>query len=73
MKILIIEDELEAVRHNITGGIIEISATQHQLIIANTGNDQDVNPDVIFRRFAEASGLPDSLGLGLAIIKKICN
>jgi len=72
INILILNLLKNAVRHNLKGGTIDLAIEQHQFIIGNTGNEQDVNPDEMFKRFAKATGQPESLGLGLAIIDKIC-
>ncbi len=62
-----------AIRHNITGGDLIIELSKERLEIANSGSPLQMNPDMLFRRFHKASSSPESLGLGLAIVQKICN
>jgi signal transduction histidine kinase len=61
-----------AVRHNITGGHIHTELTERFLIISNTGIDQPLDSDRIFRRFYKNSHQSENNGLGLSIIKQIC-
>ncbi len=61
-----------AIRHNITGGTIEIVLQPEQLIIRNSGPEPAVPPTQFFDRFRKGSNESDSTGLGLAIIKEIC-
>jgi len=61
-----------AIRHNITGGDLIIELTKHQFIIANSGPPLKMDPEMLFKRFHKSSSSPESLGLGLAIVQKIC-
>lgn len=61
-----------AVRHNYSGGEISVRLDARSLEIKNTGEPLKGNPEDIFRRFKKASDNPDSLGLGLSIVKRIC-
>lgn len=60
-----------ASKHNIPGGQINISLTQKNLIITNTGEDKEI-AKAFFNRFGKSQS-SDGLGLGLALIKQICN
>jgi signal transduction histidine kinase len=62
-----------AIRHNIFGGKISIELTKHSLIIVNSGNVLSVSPEKLFERFLKASPSGDSAGLGLSIVKQICD
>ena len=62
-----------AIKHNIEGGFIKILLTRKSLSITNSGNRLDENPNELFSRFKKLSNRSDSLGLGLAIAKKICD
>jgi signal transduction histidine kinase len=62
-----------AVRHNITGGDIHTALTEKSLTISNTGIDQPLDSDRIFRRFYKNSQQNENNGLGLSIIKQICD
>lgn len=60
-----------AVRHNVENGKIKIELNRERLIISNTGNDPEVEPDQLFERFRKADPSSESIGLGLSIIKRI--
>jgi signal transduction histidine kinase len=59
-----------AINHNITRGRISILMHSASLRICNTGEDNSLTNETIFNRFV--SGNPKSCGLGLAIVRKIC-
>ena len=60
-----------AVRHNREGGSITIKLSAHTLVIANSGEPLNVEPQDLFVRFKKNDASKDSLGLGLAIVKSI--
>jgi len=60
-----------AIMHNIKGGVINIYYKSNTLQINNTGNKLDVDGD-IFKRFVRSMN-KESLGIGLSIVKKICD
>jgi signal transduction histidine kinase len=62
-----------AIRHNIKGGTIELSTGQNTFSIKNTGPVLDFDPNVLFNRFVKFSTTSESLGIGLSIVKKICD
>lgn len=62
-----------AIRHNIHNGYINISYSNHQLEIHNSGKALDVHPDELFHRFRKNSSHPQSLGIGLSVVKRICD
>lgn len=58
--------------HNLEiGGVVEISVKDNEVIIANTGKDHNLKND-IFERFQTAKKSENSIGLGLSIVKRIC-
>ena len=59
-----------AVNHNIAGGIINISIRPGFLRICNNGENNELTGSNIFDRFV--SGNQKSPGLGLAIVRQIC-
>ncbi len=71
-EILLVNLIKNAVRHNITGGDLIIELSKHRLEIANSGPPLQMDPELLFKRFHKASSSPESLGLGLAIVQKIC-
>jgi two-component system, OmpR family, sensor kinase len=59
-------------RHNFSGGEIEIVLTQDHFLIRNTGREQEFTNETIFLRFNKGKYNPESIGIGLALVKKIC-
>lgn len=62
-----------AVKHNVQSGLIRISLNKNFIEISNTGDTKTVNPEEFFKRFRKANSGSDSLGIGLSIVKKICD
>lgn len=71
-EILITNLITNAIKHNIEGGTIEIILNKYHLSIINTGSALSSKPSELFERFRKDQVSSDSLGLGLSIIKKIC-
>lgn len=63
---------INAVRHNRAGGTIRLVLDERCLMIANTSDEQALNPELIFNRFYRPSEKTKGNGLGLAIVKAIC-
>jgi signal transduction histidine kinase len=62
-----------AIRHNIPGGDIHTELESRSLRISNTGPDEALDAGRIYRRFYRNGGHMDSNGLGLSIVKQICD
>jgi hypothetical protein len=62
-----------AIRHNINRGEITIRLDSDCFSIKNTGEKIDFNPEVLFERFNKLSKNSESLGIGLSLVKKICD
>jgi len=62
-----------AIKHNLENGQIEIILSNKKFIISNTGNLLITPANSLFERFKKASNKNNSIGLGLAIAKKITN
>lgn len=62
-----------AVRHNIQKGSIEIELTHDSFTISNTGNKLSYDANLLFNRFLKHKSNSESLGIGLSIVKKICD
>jgi signal transduction histidine kinase len=60
-----------AVRYNITKGFIKCHINDHYLEISNSGLQLNTDPELLFRRFYKGSDNPQSVGLGLSIVRKI--
>lgn len=61
-----------AIRHNFEKGSIKIHLTNRHLTIENTGEPVRIPTDQLFVRFKKNSQSSDSAGLGLSIVKRIC-
>ncbi|ABG59981.1 sensor histidine kinase [Cytophaga hutchinsonii] len=63
-----------AIKHNIEdAGTITITLSKDMLEISNTGNELPVEAERMFERFLKSSTSEMSVGLGLSIVKKICD
>ncbi len=71
-QILISNLITNAIKHNITDGSIDITLTENKLVVRNTGTTLSCGPDELFERFKKDKVNSESLGLGLSIVKKIC-
>ena len=72
-EILIVNLLINAIKHNIEKGSVTIELNKTYLSIANTGKRLNTNPAIYFERFKKESASNDSMGLGLSIVKKICD
>ncbi len=70
-EILITNLLKNAIVHNVTGGIVEITIQPSAFIVANTGMSKTLNSEKLFRRFYKDSAEKGSTGLGLPIVKAI--
>jgi signal transduction histidine kinase len=61
-----------AIKHNIENGEIKVELLPGNLKISNTGAILHNNPIELFERFKKDKSASESLGLGLSIVKKIC-
>ena len=61
-----------AIRHNIIKGQINILLDENSLVISNTGKPFLGDPMSLFGRFKKGDTDAPSQGLGLSIVKKIC-
>lgn len=62
-----------AIRHNVKAGFIHIEVNKKELVISNSGNTVSFEPEEMFGRFRKNSQHPQSLGIGLSIVKRICD
>jgi signal transduction histidine kinase len=61
------------VRHGQTMGCVSIELTPEALTLQNTGNPLPFADNLLFNRFVKDPARPDSTGLGLALVKQICD
>lgn len=64
---------LNAIKHNNPGGKLHIELNRNKLEIRNTGNEPHLKTEELFERFRKDSTSIDSIGLGLSIVKSICD
>ena len=62
-----------AIRHNYTNGLIEIEIESNAITITNTGEPLTIKEHELFMRFKKNNASTESLGLGLSIVKSICD
>ncbi len=63
-----------AIKHNVEqDGLIHVKLSTGELEISNTGKSITSSPDQLLERFKKDSTNGDSLGLGLSIVKNICD
>ncbi|EAY29243.1 sensor histidine kinase [Microscilla marina] len=62
-----------AIRHNYQGGEIIVGLTHNVLKINNTGTTDGIKGEAMFERFKKGNNANNSVGLGLSIVKKICD
>ena len=73
LEILITNLLNNAIKHNLSKeGFIKVYLQNNQLIIENSGKTLNYKPELLFARFKKGNQSSSSLGLGLAIIQKIC-
>lgn len=61
-----------AIRYNQEEGFISIAIKNRTVTIANPGEELNVSPTTLFKRFRRQSDVEESLGLGLSIVQRIC-
>jgi signal transduction histidine kinase len=72
IDILILNLIKNAIRHNFDNGKLYIRLGNDSLEISNTGPKHDIPADQLFNRFVKTHNTSESLGLGLSLVKKIC-
>jgi signal transduction histidine kinase len=60
-----------AVRYNTDKGFIKVHIDEKYLIISNKGLSLNIDPELLFKRFQRGTDNPQSVGLGLSIVRKI--
>lgn len=62
-----------SIEHNEKGGLIEIELDDKILTISNTGKELNINPEKLFDKYVRFGDSKKSTGIGLSIVKEICN
>jgi len=73
-KLLLTNLLSNAIKYNLPEqGMIEIKLAHHEFTIANSGKNSDADLNQYFTRFKKSSINNNSIGLGMSIVKKICD
>jgi two-component system OmpR family sensor kinase len=62
-----------AIRHNLPNGCIKLTLSSSKLLIRNMGKPPLVPTEQLFQRFKKGNQCSNSIGIGLAIVKQICD
>lgn len=62
-----------AIKHNIDSGFIVIELSGRGLVVSNSGKPLDLPIEEVFTRFSKRRSSRESNGLGLHIVKSICD
>jgi len=62
-----------SIKHNYQNGEVIVELDENKLIVKNTGETPVNNPENYFNRFTRSYKSKDSTGLGLSVVKKICD
>lgn len=63
---------VNAIRHNKTGGTVDIIIASRSLTVSNTSDEGPLDTKLIFKRFYHTTSQQQGNGLGLAIVKSVC-
>ncbi|MEJ8755396.1 HAMP domain-containing sensor histidine kinase [Pontibacter sp. H259] len=72
-EILVSNLLINAIQHNQLNGSITITLEPEKLCLQNTGEALQGATENFFSRFVSGSNKPGSLGIGLALVSKICS
>lgn len=64
---------VNALRHTAPGGDVGVTLTDNQLEVSNTASGGALREDTLFRRFRQGEVRSGGNGLGLAIVRSICD
>lgn len=62
-----------SVEHNFTQGYVNIEIDEMSLTISNSGDKLDIDPEKLFDKYIRFGNSKKSTGIGLSIVKEICN
>ncbi|WP_210486262.1 sensor histidine kinase [Rufibacter aurantiacus] len=62
-----------AIVHNVNGGFLRIGLSKQELTVENAGQEAQLDGAKVFTRFYKETSAATSTGLGLSIVKAICD
>jgi signal transduction histidine kinase len=62
-----------AFKHNVDNGFIHVETNARELLISNSGIALEVEPEYLFNKYIHLGSSDLSSGLGLSIVREICN
>lgn len=72
LAVIVLDNLLSnAKRHNYEQGDIDIALASNRLTISNTGNPPSIPEEEVFGRFSRGNPDQNSIGIGLALVKRI--
>ena len=73
LDVLLVNLLKNAIWHNIDNGFIRVEYIDFRLKVSNSGKEPEFPIERIFERFTKGGGRNESNGLGLSIVKMICD
>ena len=73
IDVLIVNVIKNAVTHNIENGIVHIEVGRNEMLISNSGPNDDLSGLDIFERYKKIGKSDGTFGLGLSLAKNICD
>lgn len=61
-----------AVKYNLPGGILEVQLSEARLVVSNSGEAPNGPTEALTGRFERGTARTEGLGLGLSMVKEIC-
>lgn len=71
-NILLVNLLKNAINHNLNGGSIHVESSDQTLILSNSGLEPRASSGKLFESFYKESKDSENLGLGLSLVRKIC-
>ncbi len=73
IDVLLVNLIKNAVTHNIEDGLVNIEVSRDEMLISNSGQNDDLSGLDIFERYKKTGKSDGTFGLGLSLAKNICN
>ena len=73
IDVLLVNLIKNAVTHNIENGLVNIEVGRDEMLISNSGQNDDLSGLDIFERYKKIGKSDGTFGLGLSLAKNICD